>query len=58
MADAATGVIHAAGAVLWRARADGIEASPVHRPRSDDWSFPKGKSLPGEHVLLTAVREV
>ena len=30
----------------------------VHRPRYDDWSFPKGKCLPGEHVLITAVREV
>src|SRR5262249_34415538 len=30
----------------------------VHRPRYADWSFPKGKSMPGEHVLLTAVREV
>ena len=58
MADAATGVIHAAGAVLWRARAEGIETALVHRPRYDDWSFPKGKSMPGEHVLLTAVREV
>ena len=58
MADAATGVVHAAGAVLWRARAEGIETALVHRPRYDDWSFPKGKSEPGEHVLLTAVREV
>jgi len=58
MADVATGVIHAAGAVLWRARAGGIETVLVHRPRYDDWSFPKGKSMPGEHVLLTAVREV
>jgi 8-oxo-dGTP pyrophosphatase MutT (NUDIX family)/phosphohistidine phosphatase SixA len=58
MPDAATGVILAAGAVLWRARAEGIETALVHRPRYDDWSFPKGKSLPGEHVLLTAVREV
>jgi 8-oxo-(d)GTP phosphatase len=58
MADAATGEIRAAGAVLWRARAGGIETALVHRPRYDDWSFPKGKSLPGEHVLLTAVREV
>src|SRR5690348_14281652 len=58
MADAVTGVVHAAGAVLWRARAEGIETALVHRPRYDDWSFPKGKSLPGEHVLLTAVREV
>jgi 8-oxo-dGTP pyrophosphatase MutT (NUDIX family)/phosphohistidine phosphatase SixA len=59
MADAiVNGEIQAAGAVLWRARAGGIETVLVHRPRYDDWSFPKGKSLPGEHVLLTAVREV
>ena len=58
MAEVATGEILAAGAVLWRARTDGIETALVHRPRYDDWSFPKGKSLPGEHVLLTAVREV
>jgi 8-oxo-dGTP pyrophosphatase MutT (NUDIX family)/phosphohistidine phosphatase SixA len=58
MADAADGEIRAAGAVLWRARAGGIETALVHRPRYDDWSFPKGKSEPGEHVLLTAVREV
>ena len=30
----------------------------VHRPRYDDWAFPKGKATPGEHPLLTAVREV
>jgi 8-oxo-dGTP diphosphatase len=30
----------------------------VHRPKYDDWSFPKGKLLPGEHVLQAAVREV
>jgi 8-oxo-dGTP diphosphatase len=58
MADAASGEIQAAGALLWRARAGGIETALVHRPRYDDWSFPKGKSMPGEHVLLTAVREV
>ena len=58
MAEVATGEILAAGAVLWRARADGVETALVHRPRYDDWSFPKGQSLPGEHVLLTAVREV
>jgi 8-oxo-(d)GTP phosphatase len=58
MADGAPGEVLAAGAVLWRARAEGIETALVHRPRYDDWSFPKGKSLPGEHVLLTAIREV
>src|SRR5579859_782060 len=57
-AEAAPGEIQAAGAVLWRARAGCIETALVHRPKYDDWSFPKGKSLPGEHVLLTAVREV
>ena len=30
----------------------------IHRPRYDDWSFPKGKLEPGEHVLIAAVREV
>ena len=30
----------------------------VHRPRYDDWSFPKGKAEPGESMVLTAIREV
>jgi 8-oxo-dGTP diphosphatase len=30
----------------------------VHRPKYGDWSLPKGKQDPGEHVTLTAVREV
>jgi 8-oxo-dGTP diphosphatase len=30
----------------------------VHRPKYDDWSLPKGKPEPGEHLLETAVREV
>jgi 8-oxo-(d)GTP phosphatase len=30
----------------------------IRRPRYDDWSFPKGKLEPGEHVLTAAVREV
>lgn len=30
----------------------------VHRPRYDDWSFPKGKLDPGEHPTAAAVREV
>jgi len=50
--------IPSAGAVLWRWAADGIEVLLVHRPKYDDWSLPKGKREPGEHVLLTAVREV
>ena len=50
--------IPAAGAVLWRQGEQGPEVALVHRPRYDDWSIPKGKSEPGEHVLITAVREV
>ncbi len=56
--------IIAAGAVLWRTVAQGadggcgVEVLLVHRPKYDDWSLPKGKREPGEHLLLTAVREV
>jgi 8-oxo-dGTP diphosphatase len=54
--------IRAAGAVLWRAVAGpagpAVQVALVHRPRYDDWTFPKGKAKPGEHPLLTAVREV
>jgi 8-oxo-(d)GTP phosphatase len=53
--------IHAAGAVLWRPASgppDGADVLLVHRPKYDDWSLPKGKRERGEHVLLTAVREV
>jgi hypothetical protein len=41
-----------------RAGASGVEILLVHRPKYDDWSLPKGKREPGEHILLTAVREV
>lgn len=48
----------AAGGVPWR-RDDGeLRLAVVHRPRYDDWSFPKGTLLPGELPLLAAVREV
>jgi 8-oxo-(d)GTP phosphatase len=59
MADApGDGEIRAAGMVLWRASGPGAEVALVHRPRYDDWSFPKGKLNTGEHRLLAAVREV
>jgi 8-oxo-(d)GTP phosphatase len=45
----------AAGAVAFR---PGKRVLLVHRPRYDDWSFPKGKLDPGEHVTAAAVREV
>jgi 8-oxo-(d)GTP phosphatase len=65
-----TDVILAAGAVVWRPTAGevyrsgavsgvpGVEVLLVHRPKHGDWSLPKGKCEPGEHILLTAVREV
>lgn len=52
------GPVEAAGAVLWRPGLDGPELALIHRPRYDDWSFPKGKQDPGEHIQLTAMREV
>jgi 8-oxo-dGTP diphosphatase len=36
----------------------GIEVALVHRPRYDDWTFPKGKLDRDEHVLRAVVREV
>jgi 8-oxo-dGTP pyrophosphatase MutT (NUDIX family)/phosphohistidine phosphatase SixA len=50
--------IRAAGGVVWRPGAAGVEVCVVHRPRYDDWSLPKGKLEPGEHPLVAAVREV
>src|SRR5260370_13519249 len=59
MTDAsANGEIRAAGAVLWGPAGRGRGVALVQRRRYDDWSFPKGKRERGEHVLLTAVREV
>lgn len=51
-------LIRAAGAVVWRPGAAGPQVVLVHRPRYDDWSFPKGKSSGDEHPLQTAMREV
>jgi 8-oxo-(d)GTP phosphatase len=48
----------AAGAVLWRPAPHGVEIALVHRPRYDDWSFPKGKLDPGETMPFAAVREI
>jgi len=55
--------IRAAGGVVWRPATEhasnaAIEIAIVHRPRYDDWSFPKGKLGAGESVLEGALREV
>ncbi|MFT4263501.1 MAG: NUDIX hydrolase [Nocardioides sp.] len=50
--------IVAAGAVVFRPGSKGGEVLLVHRPKYDDWSFPKGKRDPGETTVAAAVREV
>jgi 8-oxo-dGTP pyrophosphatase MutT (NUDIX family)/phosphohistidine phosphatase SixA len=54
----------AAGGVVWRKRPGPrrpeprVEVLVVHRPSYDDWTFPKGKTDPGETLQQTAVREI
>ena len=50
--------VRAAGAVVTRKGGSHREVLLVHRPKYDDWSFPKGKLDPGEHEVTAAVREV
>ena len=52
-------VIIAAGAVVWRRnKSDEVEIAIIHRPKYDDWSFPKGKAEISEEVIACAHREV
>ena len=48
----------AAGAVVMRRRKGVGQVLLVHRPKYDDWAFPKGKLDPGETARTAAVREV
>lgn len=57
-ADLVHGSVRAAGAVCWDLAPDGLRVLVVHRPRFDDWSWPKGKLDEGEGVVEAAVREV
>ena len=59
--------MRAAGGVIWRqitvADESGVtrpsgEIVLIHRPRYDDWSFPKGKLNRGEAWKRAAIREV
>ena len=50
--------VKASGGVVWRRGGGGIEVALVHRPRYDDWSFPKGKLDRGESWEAAALREV
>ncbi|MFF3066198.1 NUDIX domain-containing protein [Oerskovia sp. NPDC057915] len=51
-------VIESAGGLVWRVRDGELQVKLVHRPRYDDWSWPKGKLDPGEAFQTAAVREV
>jgi 8-oxo-dGTP diphosphatase len=52
-------VVRAAGGLVWRRGSDGgVEVVLVHRPKYDDWTFPKGKLEAGEDEQAAALREV
>jgi 8-oxo-dGTP pyrophosphatase MutT (NUDIX family) len=59
--------VRAAGGLVWRPAVVADEAGEtdttvevvlIHRPKYDDWSFPKGKLDRGETSAAAAVREV
>lgn len=52
------GTVIAAGALVWRIRKGELQVLAVHRPRYDDWSWPKGKLDKGETLPACAIREV
>ncbi len=50
--------ILAAGTLPWRREAGGrLQVAVIHRPKYDDWSWPKGKLDPGESFAAAAARE-
>jgi 8-oxo-dGTP diphosphatase len=51
-------VIRAAGGVVVRGDGESRQVVVVHRPRYDDWTFPKGKVVAGEEDEDAALREV
>jgi len=50
--------VWAAGGVVHRSGEEGPEFLLVHRPRHNDWSFPKGKLDDYETLKQCAIREV
>lgn len=50
--------IIAAGAIPWRLEHGKLRVLVIHRPKYDDWSWPKGKLDDGEAIAECAVREV
>ena len=53
-----TGIIQAAGGLIWRDSPRGKEVAIIHRTRYGDWTLPKGKLKPGERWQDAALREV
>jgi 8-oxo-dGTP diphosphatase len=51
-------LVRAAGGLVVRRGPHGAEVLLVHRPRYDDWTYPKGKVDPGESDEDAARREV
>jgi 8-oxo-dGTP pyrophosphatase MutT (NUDIX family) len=51
-------LVLAAGGVITRKGGSNVKALLVHRPRYDDWTFPKGKLDRGESMAQCAFREV
>jgi len=56
--DETADVVQAAGCVVWRVRDGRLQVQIIHRPKYQDWSWPKGKVDPGELLPMTATREV
>lgn len=50
--------VKAAGGIVVRRARKGPKVLLVHRPRYNDWSFPKGKLDAGESFKQAALREV
>jgi 8-oxo-dGTP pyrophosphatase MutT (NUDIX family) len=53
-----TTLVRAAGGIVVREGDAGAEVLIVHRPKYNDWSFPKGKADRGEGDEECALREV
>ncbi|RPF23179.1 NUDIX hydrolase [Myceligenerans xiligouense] len=56
--DAHAPVIDSAGGLVWRLRGGALQVQLVHRPKYDDWSWPKGRLDDGESSQAAAIREV
>lgn len=50
-------VVQAAGSIPWRVRDGQLQVMLIHRPRYQDWSWPKGRLNKGEPQPVAAVRE-